>query len=328
MNDPRSFVLSSVLAAAMLAQGALAQQPAATPASPASDHAAANAKPAIYDEKASGAGLIETALAAAKKNNRRVLVQWGANWCPWCHLLHESMGKNTELKKELLYEYDVVLIDVGHMDRNMDLAAKYGADLAKSGIPYLTVLDASGKVITNQETGALESKEAGKKEHDVHAVLKFLKDHQASPRVAADVLKAGLSQAASQDKRVFLHFGAPWCGWCHRLEAWMARPDVAAILDKAFIDVKIDVERDTGGPTVLESVGGDPNGGIPWFVFLDSRSKTLAASEGPKGNIGFPSADDEIAHFVSMLKSAGTKLTAAEIETLAATLKEKSPKGH
>src|SRR6186713_1931255 len=42
----------------------------------------------IYDEKADGAEQIAAALARAKRENRRVLVQWGANWCVWCRALH------------------------------------------------------------------------------------------------------------------------------------------------------------------------------------------------------------------------------------------------
>lgn len=58
----------------------------------------------------------------------------------------------------MLYEYDVVLLDVGRFDKNLDLAAKYGADI-KSGVPYITILDSTGKLVVNQETGSLESKE-------------------------------------------------------------------------------------------------------------------------------------------------------------------------
>ena len=39
----------------------------------------------IYDKSADGAKQIADALAMAKKENQRVLLQFGANWCGWCH---------------------------------------------------------------------------------------------------------------------------------------------------------------------------------------------------------------------------------------------------
>ena len=317
--------------AAMLSAGtfATAQPPAPGAPAPAKDaHAAPKAKPPIYDEKADAGAVIDAAIAKAARNNRRVLVQWGANWCPWCHLLHEAMGTDAALKHELSYEYDVVLVDVGRFDKNMDLAARYGAELKKTGIPYLTVLDGAGKVIVNQESGALESKEPGKQEHDRAAVLKFLKANEAAPRAADDVLKDGLSRARTDGKLVFLHFGAPWCPWCHVLENWMDRPEVAPVLAKAFVDVKVDVDRDTGGKDVLARFNAKGDQGIPWFVFLDDSGKTLASSTGPKGNIGYPSAPEEIDHFISMIRSAHAHLADGDVDTIADSLKKNAPKNH
>ena len=61
-------------------------------------------------------------------------------------------------------------------------------------------------------------------------------------------------------------------------------------------------------------------GGIPWFVMLDPKGKELASSHGPKGNIGFPFTDDEIAHFVTMLKTCKRHLADAEIEMMRSSL--------
>src|SRR5580698_10516629 len=108
---------------------------------------AEEAKKPVYDEKANAKDLIDSALAAAKRQNRRVLIQWGGNWCSWCLLLHDRMKSDKDLAKTLHYEYDVVLID---SNGNKDLAAKYGADLKKHGVPFLTVLDSDGKVIVNE----------------------------------------------------------------------------------------------------------------------------------------------------------------------------------
>mgnify|MGYP003704433627 CR=1 FL=1 len=42
---------------------------------------------------------------------------------------------------------------------------------------------------------------------------------QAPP--ARQVLDAALTKAKAEHKNVFVHFSASWCGWCHKLEAFM-----------------------------------------------------------------------------------------------------------
>jgi thiol-disulfide isomerase/thioredoxin len=279
-----------------------------------------DARKPVYDEKADAKAQIETALAAAKRENRRVLIQWGANWCGWCVLLHDRFKTDRGLSKTLLYEYVVVNVDVGKMDKNLDLVRKYEAKLGK-GIPYLTVLAADGKVLANQATDPFETKsEDGQKGHDAKKVQEFLAAHQAKPLQADDVLKAALEEAAKSDRGVFLHFGAPWCGWCLKLEAWMARPEIAKILEKDFVEVKIDQDRMTGAKEVCARYNAKGAGGIPWFVMLDAKGKPVVTSDGPKGNIGFPYEPHEIVHFVKMLQAAKRRITDAEIEELRRSL--------
>src|ERR1700741_1589316 len=230
---------------------------------------------AIYDESADGPNQIAAALARAKKENRRVLVEWGANWCVWCKRLH-SLSRNDEgIRKELLYEYDVVLLDDGRFAKHVDLMKKYEVDLKSVGIPFLTILDSDGKVLANQETGSLELEDKAAQAHDPKRVLELLERHRATPVAADDVLAAGLQEAKRLEKRVFLHLGAPWCGWCRRLEAWMETEEVAAILSEEFVDVKIDIDRNVGGKELQKRFRGDDQGGIPWFAVLDPSGAVL-----------------------------------------------------
>jgi thiol-disulfide isomerase/thioredoxin len=312
---PALLVLASVRAVAQQPAEPAAAAPAATPAAAAKPAA----KPAdFYDEHADLKQLVADALARATKENRRVLIQWGGNWCSWCHQLHELYASDAPIKHELLYEYDVVYADIGHFDKNMDVAKGYGAEI--KGVPFLTILAADGSVLANQETGSLE-RGAGQPGHDPAKVLAFLTEHQASYRAAADVEREALAAAGKDGRRVFLHFGAPWCGWCHKLEGWMARPEIAPLLAKDFVDCKIDVERTIGGQELLAKTGGKEGGGIPWFAFLDADGKVLATSDKADGsNTGFPSAPDEIAHFSEMLGKAAVHLSKDDIAKLGASL--------
>jgi len=280
----------------------------------------------VYNEAADAKAEIAAAVVAAKKDNKRVLIQWGANWCPWCVKLDGTLKSDRSLSKEMQYEYVFVKVDVGRFDRNKELFDGYGAKLKESGIPYLTVLDGDGKVIVNQESGALEKGEA----HDVAKVLGFLKAHEATPLKAEDLLAGALATARSQGKSVFVHFGAPWCGWCHRLEAWMAEPSNAAILAKDFVDCKIDTDRNPGGGEMHRKynamIDKPSGGGIPWFVFLSAEGAAIVDSNGPKGNTGFPSAPEEVAHFTAMLRKAKKNMTDDDIAALEKSLANASKK--
>jgi thiol-disulfide isomerase/thioredoxin len=161
----------------------------------------------VYDESADARAAVAAAVARAKKANRRVLIQWGANWCGWCKWLAGTMKTDGDVARKLLYEYDVVHVDVGRFDKNLDLAGELGAKF--KSIPYLTILDGEGKAIAQQNTEPFEVTVDGKQGHNPKKLLEFLTAHQAKPLEAATLRSAALARARAEDKRVFVHFGAP-----------------------------------------------------------------------------------------------------------------------
>jgi thiol-disulfide isomerase/thioredoxin len=223
---------------------------------------------------------------------------------------------NREIGKTLLYEYERVNIDIGKMDKNMDLLKKYGARADKEGVPYLTVLDADGKAIANQETGALEEGD----HHDPAKVQAFLQKWTPKPENAKSLLDEALALAAKSDKKVFLSFGAPWCGYCHKLDDFLARDEVAAAMGKDFVNLKIDVDRMDDAEEIVKRFQASERGGLPWFVMVDAEGNSLGTSFGPKGNVGYPVESFEIAHFVQMLTKTKKRLTDDDIRKMETTL--------
>jgi thiol:disulfide interchange protein len=285
------------------------------PAQEASKPKEAARRPDIYDTNADARAQVNTALASARRDHSRVLVMIGGNWCGWCHKLHDLFRTDPEIAQLLRNEYQLVMVDT--QAKNSDaLMSEWKVDHAK-GVPYLVVLDETGTVVTRQETGSLEEGD----HHDPAKVKGFLAEHVAEPVAARAVLDAALQRATSEEKRVFLHFGAPWCGWCHQLDSYLARPEVAAIIARDYIDLKIDTQRMTGGQDLLMEYCKNP-GGIPWYVVLDSKGVALATSDGPKGNTGYPLEPHEIAHFIGVIKQTSRHIEPTQVEELEAALKE------
>ncbi len=100
----------------------------------------------------------------------------------------------------------------------------------------------------------------------------------------------------------------------------MALKDVAPVLAKDFVTLRIDTDRMVGGSDLLTRYAKTQQG-IPWFVFLDEDGNAIINSMAPEGgNIGFPAEDGEIAHFKVMLKKVAKRITADEIDALAKSL--------
>ncbi len=283
----------------------------------------------IFDVTADISKQIEAALAKSTKENRRVLIQWGSNDSPACLAFNKSLVANRDIGKTLRYEYDVVRVEVGETVKNREIASRYGAKLSLESLPFITVLDAAGKTLANETCRTFIKEQDSALEVNQEGIQDFLIRHQAKPLDANALLQRAIAQGTKEKKLVFLHFGAPWCGWCHIMEDWMAEPDVTAILGKVFVDLKVDTDRMIGGQELLETYC-KKQGGIPWFAMVSPEDgSVLVNSDGPSGNIGFPSTDEEIEYFVSMLQT--TKCFSPEViqsvsESLVANRKARESK--
>lgn len=109
----------------------------------------------VYDEKADAGKDIMAAVAYASRAGKRVILVFGANWCFDCRTLDAQMHKG-ELPALIDKNFVVVKVDVGRMDKNVDVAAKFGVPV-KNGIPALAVLDGKGKLLYAQDQGQFAS---------------------------------------------------------------------------------------------------------------------------------------------------------------------------
>ena len=217
---------SILLAIPAVANAQEAKEPAKKPSS----------RPAIYDTKADAKEQVKAATALAHRDARRVLVMFGFNGCGWCHKLHSLFASDEAIRKLLADEYVLAMVDIQSPNADAllgDAKAAFSADELKKGIgfPFLAVLDGEGKVVTAQRTDPLEVGD----HHDPAKVKSFLKKWVAPKAAASKVLDEGLARASSEDKLVFLHFGSPTCGWCHKLDGFLARADMAPIIDREFV---------------------------------------------------------------------------------------------
>jgi thiol:disulfide interchange protein len=113
------------------------------------------ALPDIYPAPAQAKADLAAALQTAAASHRHVIVDFGGNWCPDCHVLD---GYFHDAANRPLVEAGFLLVhvNIGRMDQNLDLADRYQIPL-KKGVPALAVLDSDGKLLYSQRTGEFEA---------------------------------------------------------------------------------------------------------------------------------------------------------------------------
>jgi thiol:disulfide interchange protein len=314
-----SGIYRGVFSAALLICVVSVQAGAAPPEKPA----ATKAKPAkkqvpkrdpIFNPKADAAAGIAAAVKKSRFEHTRVLVMYGGNWCSWCYMLHDLFKDNKEIAAILRNEYELVMVDVDTQHKVMD---QYVKKSEQHGVPFLTVLDGDGKVLVNQETGALEE---GPK-HDPKKVKAFLTKWASPPADADKVLADGLAEAKRDSKHVLFHIGAPWCAWCHVLDRFLAENESLFAAD--YINLKIDEDRMKNAAPLIKRIRDSKSSGIPWIAILDADGKTLATSDMPKdGNTGYPGEPKEIRHFMEMLKKTKQRTTPEQLAAIEKKLNE------
>jgi len=130
--------------------------------------------PPIYNTQADGAKLIADALVVAERDQKRVLVEFGANWCIWCHRLHALLTSDPEIAPYFDAHFLLVLVDVDEINgrtHNENLLLRYG-EPTKDGLPGLVLLESDGHQLKTQDSAEFMSGD----HFDPAKLLKFLKD--------------------------------------------------------------------------------------------------------------------------------------------------------
>ncbi len=124
----------------------------------------------IYSATADPHADIAQAIKTATADHKHIILDFGGNWCGDCQVLDIYFHQQPNLTL-LESNYVLVHVDIGHMDKNTDVADKYDIPL-KRGVPALAVLDARGRLLYSQKNGEFEAM----RKMDPESVTAFLNE--------------------------------------------------------------------------------------------------------------------------------------------------------
>lgn len=127
--------------------------------------------PARFDPTRDAATDLATAAAMAQARKKRVLVDVGGEWCPWCHILDRFVASNADVKKVVDDSYVWVKVNWSPQNRNEVVLSRWPK---VKGYPHLFVLDGEGRLLHSQNTDDLEAGDS----YDKGKMLAFLREHR------------------------------------------------------------------------------------------------------------------------------------------------------
>lgn len=140
--------------------------------------AAVNGLPLKFDPARDAAGDIAHAVALARAQGKRVIVDVGGEWCTWCHILDRFIDANADVRSLVDANYVWVKVNFSKENRNESLLSRWPKI---AGYPHLFVLDGSGALLHSQDTGVLEAGDG----YDKRKVIDMLRRWAPVPRLRA-----------------------------------------------------------------------------------------------------------------------------------------------
>ncbi len=120
--------------------------------------ATGTARPAtrdIYPDPGQAKADVAAALKTAAATHKRILLDFGGNWCGDCQVL-DIYFHDPANRPILDANFVLVHVNIGMEDANLELARKYEVPLGK-GVPALAVLSEDGKLLYSQKGGEFEA---------------------------------------------------------------------------------------------------------------------------------------------------------------------------
>lgn len=110
---------------------------------------------APYDAKANANAQVDAAIARAKKDGKEVLIDLGGNWCADCRIMAGLM-ELPEMQSFLKAHYEMVSVDVGRFNKNLQIPARYGITTRLEGVPAFLIATPDGKLLNPGHVSAIQ----------------------------------------------------------------------------------------------------------------------------------------------------------------------------
>ena len=239
--------------------------------------ASVKAMPLIQQTKVAGAekgtqffkGTFAQALAKAKKENKKLMVDCYTLWCGPCRFMAKNVFPDEKLGKFMNEHFVCMQLDMEHgegPERNKTFQVE--------AYPTFIFFDADGKEMSRFEGMAMQddfqkrcerilkgeapiSKEDIQKEKQ-HRVAE--KDTIIDEGKGVNFIKGSevrfadvLAQAKRENKRVLVDFWATWCHACVQMNKTTFRDTrVGNMMNYSFVNYAVDVDHDADGKELVE----------------------------------------------------------------------------
>ena len=131
--------------------------------------------PLPYNEKEIESLKLDRFIDLTINKGKQPVIIFGGNWCPDCRILEGTLAMPT-IKKFIDQHYQIMHIDIGRYDRNMELMNHLNIE-SKKGVPRVVILDFE-KNIVNSSTSSEWTTARDRKQQEIYNYFqKFVTDN-------------------------------------------------------------------------------------------------------------------------------------------------------
>lgn len=107
-----------------------------------------------FDPMHNAAEDLQAAITKAEKENKRIVLDVGGEWCGWCIHMDNFFEMNPKLKNLRDKNYVWLKVNMSEENENKEFLSKYPE---AKGYPHLYVLEKDGTLLLSKDTVELES---------------------------------------------------------------------------------------------------------------------------------------------------------------------------
>lgn len=110
-----------------------------------------------YDVRRDPAADLRVAVERATRENKRILLEIGGDWCVWCKILDRFLHNNAGVRSAFEASFVIVKVNWSRENENTAFLAQFPQS---NGYPDFFVLESDGRFLAQQRTDVLEQGES------------------------------------------------------------------------------------------------------------------------------------------------------------------------